>query len=298
MASRTSPFSTPSFPVIPNPELPAGGIVILQPRSFILVEGGDRVRFLNGQVTNDMRKTEAGSCLYTAVLNAKGQLDAVCHVRAVGEAFLIDAPAGLGETLLERLDRYLIADDVTLTDVSDQWHLVHAFGPLPELPLPPDAILHQCERFGGAGTDVLSREPWSLPEEELIGPDEVEALRIRNGVPAWPAELQPGLLPPEAGLDRTAISYDKGCYLGQEVISRMKRAGKTNRHLVQLEVPAGTEPGLLLADGAEAGEVTSVAPGAPAGSTTLALGYRKRKLEDQNTFQTGTAEAKVVQRLA
>ena len=94
------------------------GLLSLNPITFLRVEGSDRLRFLNGQMTNDVRSVEGGGCLYTAVLNAKGQLDAVCHVHGLGDFFLVEAAAELRESLLARLDRYLIADDVVLTDDS------------------------------------------------------------------------------------------------------------------------------------------------------------------------------------
>lgn len=116
----------------------------------------------------------------------------------------------------------------------------------------------------------------------LIVPNETS--RILQGIPRWPNELFPGLLPPEAGIEDRAISYQKGCYTGQEVISRMKRAGKTNRHLVKLSfnkplVPTGCK---LLVDGKEAGFVTSVA--SHVGEGEIGLGYRLRKFEEATTF--------------
>src|SRR5690606_15370293 len=99
--------------------------------------------------------------------------------------------------------------------------------------------------------------------------DDAETLRIRHRVPAWGKELVPGILPPEAGLDRNAISYHKGCYIGQEVLSRIKSAGKVNRRLFALTVPAGTRPGDIL----PGGEVTSVSPEVEENGRHLALGY-------------------------
>jgi len=112
--------------------------------------------------------------------------------------------------------------------------------------------------------------------------DEAETQRIVAGLPAWGAELTEGMLPPEASLDRTDISYAKGCYIGQEVISRIKSAGKVNRRLVRLIVGAEAvlKPGdvLLDANGHEAGEVTSIAP-LLVDSGKLVLGYLKRRAE-------------------
>ena len=112
-----------------------------------------------------------------------------------------------------------------------------------------------------------------------------ETRRILDGIPKWPNELFPGLLPPDAGLEDTAISYTKGCYTGQEVISRMKRAGKTNKHLVRLilDKPLIPTNSKLVIDGKEAGWITSVAT--LESGQDIALGYRLRKFEDTNEFE-------------
>lgn len=277
------------------------GIFPLPAQTLILVEGEDRLRFLNGQVTNDVRLATPDSSLYAAVLNAKGKLEAICHIRAVQDGFLLDAPPSLREALPARLDRYLIADDVTLTDVSDRWSSYHVLGTKvdeAQIALPAGTIKHPANRFGVSGWDLFTPTPLSFPDDLLLTAETVDALRIRQGVPLWPSELSPGLLPPEAGLDQSAISYEKGCYLGQEVISRIKRAGKINRHLVQLEVPLGTQPGPILNDGAIAGEITSISPSS-SDSPTLALGFRKRVHEETVDFTLSEGgHAHVVQRLA
>ena len=112
-----------------------------------------------------------------------------------------------------------------------------------------------------------------------------ESRRILEGIPKWPNELFPGLLPPEAGIEGRTISYTKGCYTGQEVISRMKRSGKTNRHLVKLSfnkplIPTGSK---LMVGRKEAGIVTSVT--SHVGHGEIGLGYRFRKFEDTTTFE-------------
>jgi len=122
---------------------------------------------------------------------------------------------------------------------------------------------------------TLYEEPWVIINETT---------RVKEGIPAWPNEIFPGILPPEAGLEDTAISYTKGCYTGQEVISRMKRAGKTNKHLVKLSLNSPLVPtrSKLLANGKEAGWLTSVAT--LEDGQEIAIGYRLRKFEDIDTF--------------
>ena len=192
-----------------------------------------------------------------------------------------------------RLEKYIIADDVELTDESERWSLSHRLDA--STAEEPNAC-YRCARFDlEDGTDFLQDDP-AAGREPLMSPDEVLHHRIHAGLPAWGAELVPGLLPPEAGLDATAISYDKGCYLGQEVISRMKKAGKTNRHLVSLEVTAGlATPCDLMHDGQLAGTVTSVSP-LPSDGRAIALGFRKRKFAEVESFSAGGAPARVLAR--
>ena len=150
-------------------------------------------------------------------------------------------------------------------------------------PAPPEGVFARASRrFNADGSDWWYPEGFELPLQThpLCG-DVLEALRIANGVPQWGRELKEGILPPEAGLDATDISYQKGCYIGQEVISRIKFAGKVNKRLVCLELTADSATDdlrLLDENGAVAGEITSVSPIAT-GGTLAALAYVKRGAE-------------------
>ena len=113
-----------------------------------------------------------------------------------------------------------------------------------------------------------------MPELEIVTESEAETRRIQARLPKWGAELTPGMLPPEAGLDKTSICYHKGCYIGQEVLSRLKTAGKVNRRLAALLVEPDTEPGSTLeSDGKAAGKLTSIAPWPNESGLHAALGY-------------------------
>jgi folate-binding protein YgfZ len=274
----------------------------ISPCTVLRLSGPDRERFLNGQVSNDVRLATPARAIFSAVLNAKGQLDAICWIREHDGAYLIDAPLSLRDGLYHRLERYIIADDVTLADESEKWHILHCGGDELEADVsgPERGLPCAADRLGLVnGTDWLSEDPGLLTEgKALLTPEETTALRIEHGVPAWGAELTPGLLPPEAGLDSTAVSYDKGCYLGQEVISRMKRAGKTNRHLAQFEVTSVADtPCELLQDGQVAGMLTSVSP-VERGGRRLALGFRKGKFSGTSAFTAGGGEARLLRPLA
>ena len=250
----------------PSPLLPG-------PRAILSVTGPDALRFLNGQLTNDIGKVSPEHSLPAAALNAKGGLDGICCVHHRDKGYLIDAPLPLRESLLARLDRYLIADDVSLTDKTGDYTVIHFPGSVrPEVE--EASAITSCARFGLPGFDLLVQGDLSRVGVSPAHPDEWEHHRIEAGIPEWGAELVPGLLPAEAGLDRWMVSFDKGCYLGQEVVSRIKRAGKTNRNLVGLIVPdTVTAPAPIFHEGKEAGEITSISP-----QGEIALGFRKRNV--------------------
>jgi folate-binding protein YgfZ len=237
--------------------------------------GPDAVRFLNGQLTQDVRRVAGGKIsLPSCVTDAKGKLQfRVTITESNDGALWIAAPADQAESLEARLTRYLIADDVEVADLSGSYQLAHFTGTV------PGAIARESNRFGIVGTDCWIPSGQEIATlHPLLSGDSLEALRIANGIPAWGRELVEGMLPPEASLEETDISYKKGCYIGQEVISRIKSAGKVNRRLTRFVFDAGIPvvPGPL-ENGA--GEVTSVSPLAD-GKFRHALGYVKRGATD------------------
>jgi folate-binding protein YgfZ len=153
--------------------------------------------------------------------------------------------------------------------------------PISVPPAPAGVIARPSNRFGVPGSDWWVEKGANVQIPNHSSPlegDELETMRIANGIPAWGKELKEGILPPEAGLDATDISYQKGCYIGQEVISRIKSAGKLNKRLMRLQFDASLPvDSLVLVDcqGASAGEITSIAPLAES-TRRLALGYVKR----------------------
>jgi tRNA-modifying protein YgfZ len=226
----------------------------LSDRAKYKVTGQDRVRFLNGQLTNDILKLRLGSTMYACALTAKGKLCADLFVAATEEGNYLDAESVLRESLAGRLEKYIIADDVTLEDVTDEFGLLHLIDPKladtrPEGPaslgLPEEtmAFLMASDRFGSPGIDLwFPVGQTALVREKLkqlpIDPEAAENFRIEQGIARWGKELSEEVIPNEAGLDQRAINYFKGCYLGQEVISRIKSVGHVNRHLCGL-MPLG-----------------------------------------------------------
>lgn len=242
--------------------------------------GPDAVRFLNGQMTQDVRRVAGGAGVHwSCVTDAKGRLQFRVLLMGIGGGVIrVAGEEGQGEALEARLTRYLIADDVDVVDRSGGLRLIHWIGGEPPVVVGVD--WRPFGRFGVAGCDG-----WMAADAEVAIPGEplameaVEQLRVSHGIPAWGRELREGMLPPEAGLEATDIAYDKGCYIGQEVISRIKSAGKVNRRLVMLDGPVEVEPGEVADEaGAVLGEITSVAPLAAEGRRRI-LAYLRRGVE-------------------
>ncbi len=241
-----------------------GGVLALGARTRIRVTGADRVRYLNGQTSNDLRRLGPGVAMPSLVLTAKGKLCACVYVWMDGDALVVDSDGGLGEVLLARLERYAISDDVNFELVECPPEACHRFG----LNLPEgDGV--RVSRLGVEGIDLPER-----PDDVLMAtPEEVDILRIERGVPLWGRELGEDTLPQEVGLERTAVDFHKGCYVGQEVVSRIASVGRVNRELAGLvgDFDPTRVVGLQTESGERAGTVTS-AIFHPQLSRTIALG--------------------------
>jgi len=250
------------------------------------------VRYLNGQLTQDLKKLVPGRALPACVTTAKGRLQAdvwVTDLAGEREAIAVDAAPELQESLSARLERYIISDDVVMEDVTGHEGLLHCVGVDPaEHPLLQSFSKVQAARLGEDGWDV--RVPLSDLDSLKTGLGGLlgsavdwERIRVLRGIPAWGAELTEDTLPPEAGLERTHIDYHKGCYIGQEVISRLKSVGHVNRTLTTFRACA---PGILASGdtfqteaGVDAGVITSVV--SLDEGHFLAMGYLKRGREER-----------------
>ncbi len=213
----------------------AGGLVDLRTRAKFRLTGGDRIRYLNGQVTNDVRKASPAQALYACVTDAKGRIAGDVFIHTTGDALIVDAEESLREVLGPRLEKYIIADDVELTDVSDEWHLWHVFGPAAAKFTPGENGAVKSPRLGVEGVDIwlaVDAAP-PLSDAPLLSAKEHETLRILRGIPRYPNELNGEAFPPEAGIEERAMSYTKGCYIGQEVLSRIRTTSKMPRELIQ-----------------------------------------------------------------
>ena len=247
-----------------------GAIANLSDEVRLRLTGPDAVRYLNGQVTNDVRRIPPGGALPACVTNHKGKLEAWVHLSQDSTgALFISGTGELRDFLPLRLEKYLIADDCVLEDLTETTALCHVIGPSDQITplLSAEERSASTPRFGLPGHDL-----WTTPERlafwlahfPILSPEDQSTLEVIQGVPAWGHELTPDLLPPEAGLDLTAIDYHKGCYIGQEVISRIRSVGRVNRHLTALVQTGGPPAVAGWTLHSEAGDPT--AP--PAGTLT------------------------------
>jgi folate-binding protein YgfZ len=233
-------------------------------RAKLRLTGADRIRFLNGQTTNDVREAGTQATQESCVLNAKGHLDVHLFLFATANEIWIDADEELREQLQLRLERYVIADDVTIEDVTDQFALFHLLRES-EPKISEVKFGLRSRRLGIEGWDLWVESAEAKKTRSILAADyramdesEWEVLRIENGIPRWGRELTPQIIPPEANLAAHAIDYEKGCYIGQEVISRMKMSGQTRQRLCGLISEKTLAPGMELhAETKTVGRVTS-----------------------------------------
>ena len=222
------------------------------PTAVVRVTGEDAASFLQGQCTADLRKVALTDALW---LNRKGRV--LAHTIVAKEtdgSFLLLCPHLTAEEIIAIVTANVIADDVVATDETSAWGRWVAWGAAPAV---ADAKLFPTLRFGVEAWDVLTPPGAALPGE-AGSREELEAIRVRAGVPAVPADCGANEFPQECGLEAW-VSYTKGCYLGQEVMARIQSMGSLRRTLrrVSGSVTVGQE--LKTPEGKTAGVVRSAA---------------------------------------
>jgi folate-binding protein YgfZ len=262
----------------------------LSGRTTLRVTGNDRLRFLNGQITNDVRKAGETVAIEACVLNAKGKMNAHIFVSAAPNCFWVDADPELREALPARLERYVIADDVQIEDVTDRFSIFHILSRTS--PSLDDCRMISVRRFAESGWDIwmdaavhddISQQLSST--FDLVDSAAAEIMRIEQGIPRWGRELTEDIIPIEANLEERTVDYEKGCYIGQEVISRIKMSGQTNKRLRglisldQIPLQAGMRLVSTTEKGKETGWITSTARSEKMDKET-ALAYVKRGFND------------------
>ena len=210
------------------------------PRAFLRVAGPDAADYLQRMVSNDVEALGVGEACDALLLTAKARVIAPLRiVRRAADDFLLLTEPELGETVRAELVRMRFAAEAEIEPEEHEAWLVLG------------------------GEEVVDERPAG----DEVSEEELERWRIESGIPRWGREIDDRILPAEAGLDETHISFSKGCYPGQEPIARQRYRGKVNRKLRVLDIEGEVEPGTeLRLEGKTVGRVTSSVPG-------LALGY-------------------------
>lgn len=269
------------------------GLVDLAWRGVIEMTGRDRVRFLHGMCTNDIKKLQPGQGCMAAIVNRQGKMVAEMIAYAAENALLLEMDRPNLQPTIDHLNRFLVADDVKM-QVSDA-AVVGLWGPrsqallgmkdLPEFHflMRETGLVARNRTIGVEGYHLLLPAAKADEAARILGHGVVpagfaayETLRIENGFPRWGADMDVSLLPMEAGLEPIAISYAKGCYIGQEVIQRVKTYSEPPKMLVQLEVADAAPGDKILSGTDEIGTVTSAVP-------TAALGFVRKEFKSPGT---------------
>lgn len=292
------------------------GVIDLSFRSRLCLTGADRLRFLNGQVTNNVKDLKPGQGCYAALVTAKGKLQSDLNVYCLADEVLLDFEPGLGAGVAERFEKFIIADDVQIVDVAPHYGLLSVQGPkagevvaklglglaVPEKPLHftkvSDTTLGDiycmnhargtatgCDLFVPTGAMAAVADKLIAAAKELggraCGWEALELIRVEAGIPRFSADMDETNLAPEAGIESRAISYSKGCYIGQEVIARIRTYGQVAKSLRGLVLPDDLRElpargSKVFAGDKEAGFITS-AIASPAFRKNIALGYVRRE---------------------
>ena len=240
-------------------------------RGKLELTGPQRAWFLHQILTQTFEDIEPGEARDTALITAHGRMVGYMEALATDDALLLHFESELIETLPEALQRYVFATQVTIQDVTNDFGLVLVVDPSwNEIAqrVAPGAPAHRTLALGvPAGYLWVSKD---LLDETLVGlkgaglqeaeEDELEAMRVQRGMARWGHEMTEKTLPPEAGLDDIAVHYDKGCYVGQEAMAKIRFRGKVNRKLRRLhsDTPLAVGSDLML-DDSKVGTVTSAA---------------------------------------
>lgn len=206
-----------------------------RPAAWLRVSGPDSTAFLQGQFSNDLGLLSSRPAVYGLWLNQKGRVlaDSFVIKGATADEFWVGSYFSPAVVIRERLESHIIADDVAVADESAAWFGATTFGlPMTENMQPAhDRLIFPGRRGRDAAMEILTRESLQASGAVTLSDVEMERARIHAALPAVPKDIGPGDLPPEGGLEQDAISYTKGCYLGQEVMARLKSMGQVRRRL-------------------------------------------------------------------
>ena len=287
----------------------AAGVFDLGWRAKLAASGDDRVRWMNGMVTGNVRDLAPNRGTYSFLLNPQGHILGDLYIYNRGETLLLDTDCSQAARLREVFDKYIIMDDVEVTDISEKLTAIGLRGPQAA------AVLEKCGVNAGGlqplelrdlawhdvGLSLIRSaassgyEIWLAPLNAArlwealvmagaapVGTEALELERIAAGVPRYGQDIRERDLPQETE-QHQALDFTKGCYVGQEIVERIRSRGQVHRKFIGFRIAgAGTvAPGTKIqADGKDVGELTSVAslPQANGTRATIALGYVRREL--------------------
>ena len=312
LGARFGPAQTPLYYTDPVQEYwtvrNSAGIIDLSHLGRLTLAGKDRVSFLNGLLTNDMTQLKEENGVHSALLNTKARVLADLYLYNQENGVLVDTGESPAEKVKGLLDQFIITEDVQIRDSTQELLQVTVQGPkssqafkevlgldlqgltqLAYKTLGPSIIIAR-DRTGLGGYDIIvprdeAEAVWQsflLKGGDLGGPvglETLDVLRLEKGLPKYGVDVDENVIVLEAGFN-DAISFTKGCYMGQEVVARATHIGRVNKKLVQLEIDAKTPPGpksKLMSDGKETGFLTSSAF-SPGRGKVVGLGYVQRDI--------------------
>ena len=287
------------------------GLLDLSFRAQVCMTGEDRVSFLQGMISNDVKGLQPGSGCPATLLTEQGRIVADLRVYAVDTALLLDVDTRVKDKMIEALSRFIIADDVEMEDLGERQVVIALQGPLASqiftaagVSLALDkSFQHQEVMLAGAAVRVIrisdtgeegyeiytpiehAEQCWSALHQageplglQPVGLAALQMLRIEAGIPWYGLDMDEGRIVLEVGLDQ-AISFKKGCYLGQEVVERASARGHVNRKLSGLHIHGNTVPAVgskLYYETQDVGWITSTVA-SPRFGHPIALGYVRRE---------------------
>jgi tRNA-modifying protein YgfZ len=286
-------------------------------RGKLALTGPEAKDFMQGQVTNDVEGLEPGSGCYAAFLTHKGKMLGDLRILDAGSELLLDCERVALQDLFTMIRRYKLGRDVELHKRTLESGLLSLIGPdarrvAGATDLPQEEHAHRAGRIGGAavrliatdlGVDVLCEAADTEPVAAALiaagavpaAEDAAEVRRVETGRPRYGIDLDDNVIPQEAGLNERAVSFEKGCYVGQETVARLHFRGKPNRHLrgLRLSGPAASGDALRLGE-REVGRLGSVVASPRYGPIALALVRREAQPGDTVVVGDGDVRAEVV----
>jgi len=329
-ATSTARFADPQAEF--SALIEGGAVYDLGFRARISLTGGDRMRWMNGMVTNNVRDLAAGRGVYAFLLNPQGRILGDLDVYNLGESLVVETDRSQLEKILATFDHYIIMDDVEVTDISQQQTSLGLAGPKSRailnaagIEVPPmeslQVITPQCNCDCGCAACTVIRgedaqresyEIWLAPKDvhktwqafvaagaTPVGSEALEMQRIAAGIPLYGVDIRERDLPQETE-QMHALNFNKGCYVGQEIVERIRSRGNVHRKFTGFlaDGRADITTGAKISSGdKEVGEITSVALLlAPSGDRTIALGYIRREVGvPGREVSIGSTKATVVQ---